>query len=342
VFRPDLIAGHTWSPDDVTLHLAPARPRLVGRAEKEALIASGTSYGFLLEREEVPSAVQEQAYAESLARSGERLGTQFASLAAHLAAPGQPVTLLSLPRAGLPVGAALLRLLRRAGIDAEHHALSVIRGVGLDLAALDEVLLSRDVHSLVFVDGWTGKGSIKATLQASLASHPAQGTPLLVLSDPANVAELAATRGDQFLPHAALNATVSGLLSRTFLVPGQSQHAAVAWTHLAHLDRTGAYLDALEAAALAAHPIPLAPRLDFDPLPEALRLAAPYSGGDPHKIKPSVGEATRVFLRRLPKALLVRDPTDPEVAHLLALAAGAGVPVHIVPALPYRALAVAR
>ena len=336
-----MINGHTWFPEDVTLHLAPARPRLVSRAEKEALIASGTSYGFLLERENKPSAVQEEAYANSLARSIERLGLQLASLAAHLETIGQPVTLLSLPRAGLPVGAALQRLLRRAGTDAEHHSLSVIRGVGLDLGALDEVLLSRDVRSLVFVDGWTGKGSIKATLRASLSGHPAQHTPLLVLSDPANVAELAATREDVFLPHAALNATVSGLLSRTFVVPGQSEHAAVAWTHLAHLDRTGAYLNALEAAALASRPIPLAPRLPFDPLTQALRLAAPYSGGDPHKIKPSVGEATRVFLRRLPRALLVRDPADPEVAHLLELAAGAGVPVHIVPALPYRALAVA-
>ncbi|WP_293913745.1 cysteine protease StiP domain-containing protein [Deinococcus sp.] len=337
-----VIEGHTWRPEDVTLHLAPARPRLVGRAEKEALIASGTSYGFLLERESEPSDVQEQAYADSLARSGERLGIQLASLAAHLAASGQPVTLLSLPRGGLPVGAVLLRLLRRAGTDTEHHAISVIRGVGLDLGALDTVLASRLVASLVFVDGWTGKGSVRATLRSSLSGHPAQGTPLLVLSDPANVAELAATREDQLLPHAALNATVSGLLSRTFLVPGQTAHAALAWTHLAHLDRTPAYLDALEAAALAARPGPLAPRLSFGPLPEALRLAAPYSGHDPHKIKPSVGEATRVFLRRIPSALLVRDASDPEVAHLLALAAGEHVPVHVVPALPYRALAVAR
>ena len=336
-----VIDGHTWRPEDVTLHLAPAQPRLVSRAEKEALISSGTSYGFLLEREGEPSAVQEQAYTDSLARSNERLGIQFASLAAHLAGAGQPVTLLSLPRGGLPVGAVLLRLLRRAGVDAEHHALSVIRGVGLDTGALETVLTSRPASSLVFVDGWTGKGSIRATLRASLSDHPAQGTPLLVLSDPANVAELAATREDLLLPHAAFNATVSGLLSRTFLVPGQAQHAAVAWTHLAHLDRTGAYLDALEAASLAARPIPLAPRLSFDPLPETLRLAAPYSGGDPHKIKPSVGEATRVLLRRLPKALLVRDLTDPEVAHLLQLAAGANIPVHSVPTLPYRALAVA-
>lgn len=340
--------GHSWHPADVTLHLVHESPRLVSRAEKEALIADGVSYGELLEREAAPNAVQERAYADALARTGERLGAQLASLAAHLSCSGLahaagPVTLVSLPRAGLPVGAVLGRVLRAWGVDAEHHSVSIVRGVGLDRAALDAVVARRGVRGLVFVDGWTGKGSIQATLRGALRGHPAAGAPLAVVSDPARAATLAATFEDDLLPHAALNATVSGLLSRTFLASG-GRHGAVTWGHLAGLDRTNAYLDALTASALAATPAPLPARpAGPDPAMRALELARlPGQPFDPHKVKPSVGEATRVFLRRHPARLLVRDAGDPEVAHLLALAAAGGVSAEVCPALPYRAVAVAR
>lgn len=335
--------GHSWHPQDVTLHLVHEPPRLVDRAEKEALIADGVSYGELLEREAAPNAVQERAYADALARSGARLGGQLASLAAHLARSGGPVTLVSLPRAGLPVGAVLGRVLRAWGVDAEHHSVSIVRGVGIDRAALDAVVARRGVRGLVFVDGWTGKGSIQATLQSALQGHPAAGAPLAVVSDPAHAATLAATHEDELLPHAALNATVSGLLSRTFLASG-GRHGAVTWGHLAAQDHTNAYLGALTALALAAPPAPLPTRpVGPDPATLALELARlPGQPFDPHKVKPSVGEATRVFLRRQPARLLVRDAGDPEVAHLLALAAAGGVPAEVCPALPYRAVAVAR
>lgn len=335
--------GHTWRPEDVTLHLVHEPPRLVSRAEKEALIADGVSYGELLEREGAPHAVQQQAYADALARTGERLGGQLASLAAHLARMGGPVTLVSLPRAGLPVGAVLGRVLRAWGVDAEHHSVSIVRDVGVDRAALDAVVARRGGGGLVFVDGWTGKGSIRATLQGALRGHPAAWAPLAVVSDPARAATLAATFEDDLLPHAALNATVSGLLSRTFLASG-GRHGAVTWEHLAGLDVTNAYLEALTALALAATPAPLPPRpTGPDPVARALELARGTGPApDPHKVKPSVGEATRVFLRRHPARLLVRDRVDPEVAHLLALAEAGGVPVEVMPALPYRVVAVAR
>jgi hypothetical protein len=48
---------------------------------------------------------------------------------------------------------------------------------------------------------------------------------------------------------------------------------------------------------------------------------------DHHRIKPGVGETTRVLLRRLPWRVLVNPGRERELGHLLQLAAERGVPV---------------
>jgi len=63
---------------------------------------------------------------------------------------------------------------------------------------------------------------------------------------------------------------------------------------------------------------------------------------DPNRVKPGLGEATRVLLRRIPDLLLVRDPREPSTRHLLLLARELRVPVEHAPELPYRAAALIR
>jgi hypothetical protein len=64
---------------------------------------------------------------------------------------------------------------------------------------------------------------------------------------------------------------------------------------------------------------------------------------DRNRIKPGVAEATRAVLRRVPDRLLLRDPSDPDVAHLVHLARERGVPIDPLPAgNGYRAVAVIR
>ena len=59
---------------------------------------------------------------------------------------------------------------------------------------------------------------------------------------------------------------------------------------------------------------------------------------DLNLIKPGLGEATRVLLRRVPRLVILRDPNAPAVAHLRVLAAEKSVPVKIQPDLPYQAV----
>lgn len=335
---------HTLPPDDVTVHLQAAPVRLVSVAEKEALLRAGVSYGELLTPEAAPQPAQQEAYAAALTRNGERLGRLLAALTATvLREYGRPV-MVSLARGGTPVGCAMRRLARRWGVDLPHHTLSIIRGVGIDRAALEQIRAAHPDGQLIFVDGWTGKGSILGTLRHSLPTHIA---PILaVLSDPAGVATHAATFDDLLLPHAALNATVCGLLSRTFLPQAGGLHGARIETELREWDITADYLAALGSLSAPFGPetLPDAGYIDAGHRPErpfeaVLKYAAALGVGNPHHVKPSVGEATRVFLRRQPQRLILRDSSHPDTLHLQLMAHQRSVPVTIWPELPYLAAA---
>lgn len=332
--------GHTFDPADVTVQLRAAHPQLVSVGEKEALLRRGVSYGSLLTPEGRPSAVQRAAYRDALTRNGPRVAALIAALTAQLLAQVPRPVLVSLARAGTPVGCAMTRFARRRGHQLPHHTLSIIRGSGIDREALRRVQRAQPGATLVFVDGWTGKGSIARTLAASL---PAGVPPLLaVLSDPAGVADFAATHDDLLLPHAALNATVSGLLSRTFVdaaaLNGQL-HGVRTEDHLRADDVTGEYLAALDALDPGDVSPPEPGPRPVRPHEAVLALAAGLGVHDPHLVKPGVGEATRVFLRRQPAGLLLRDAAHPDTRHLHDLAQASGIPVTVHPDLPYLAAA---
>ncbi|THF70267.1 hypothetical protein E7T06_08125 [Deinococcus sp. Arct2-2] len=337
--HPAHALAHTLPTADVQVHLRPAEPHLVSVQEKESLLRAGVSYGTLLTPEQVPSNVQLAAYHAALTRNGERVGALLASLTAEIWATYPQPILVSLARAGTPVGCAMRRLARRWGLELPHHTLSIIRGSGIDLAALDTVRGLHPHRQLVFVDGWTGKGSIFGALKDSLPADVP--TRLAVLSDPAGVALHAATHDDVLLPHAALNASVCGLLSRTFVAPEGGLHAARIEEQLRGYDQTAEYLDALDALSAPFMPdfrLPLGPRPQ-QPQDVVTALAATLGVTDPHLVKPSVGEATRVFLRREPAHLMLREAGHPDTLHLEHLAQAARVPVSVHPTLPYLAAA---
>ena len=59
---------------------------------------------------------------------------------------------------------------------------------------------------------------------------------------------------------------------------------------------------------------------------------------DVNLIKPGIGEATRVLLRRVPRLLMLRDLNAPDVAHLNVLAREKSVPLIVDTNLPYQAV----
>ncbi|GGJ80669.1 cysteine protease StiP domain-containing protein [Deinococcus aquiradiocola] len=339
--HPPATVRSSYAQGDLRLLIAAGEAPTVTLAEKESRIAAGESYGHFLTPEAPPSDLQTATYRDALQRNGPHVAAALLGLAAQLQAraAGGSVTLVSLARAGFPAGVLLHRLLSRSGVDSAHYGLSIVRGVGLDLHALALLLRERDAGSVVFVDGWTGKGSILETLRGSLAGHVVRPT-LAALYDPAGVATLAGSFEDRLLPHAALNATVSGLVSRTFLTRDAAARGLHAAEHLHALhahDVSAAYVNALDTLTRSAHALPVPQDRPHDPASAALAIAAQYGCRDPHLAKPGIGEATRVFLRRRPAALVVRASTQ-DTHHLEVMARDAGLPVHLHPDLPYAAM----
>lgn len=328
----------TFAPGDVMTLLQAGEVELVSVQRKEALLSQGRSYGTLLTPEGPPTALQQQTYAEALARSGAHIGVLLARLSHTLLSSYPHAVYVSLARAGTPVGCVLRRLALLAGREVPHYTLSIIRGEGIDREALRRIRWAHPQATLVFIDGWSGKGAIAQTLQDSI-DFTGSWT-LALLSDPAGLAEHAATFEDLLLPHAALNATVSGLLSRTFTQgPGQL-HAARLEAALEPYDVSRVYVDMLTDLAVGAEkePVVTASR-PLAPVQSVLELAQSLGAHDPNLVKPSVGEATRVFLRRTPAHLMLRDAHHPDTAHLRTMARVQNVPISVHPALPYLAAA---
>jgi hypothetical protein len=327
---------------------------------KEALIQSGRRhYSEMLSPERAPSARYLSLFDEACRMNGERMARDCLRLASLVAARrGGEVTLVSLARGGTPVGVVLKRLLEKVfGRVATHYSVSIVRDRGIDTNALRHIVAQGHApESIVFVDGWTGKGVIARELASSIARFNAEhglklDPGLSVLSDLAGAAALAASCEDYLIPSSILNATVSGLISRSVLNeairPGDF-HGCVLYEEFAAQDRSRSFADLVEGLALeqARAGIPMeaadtraAAARSQAYIAQALRR---YGIDDVNLVKPGIGEATRVLLRRVPRLLLLRDAHAPATAHLRLLAEEKHVPVEIDPALPYQAVSLIR
>jgi len=349
----------SYRPDDVTFLLRPlAQQDFTGVADKEALIQSGRRhYSQMLSPEAAPSERYMRLFDAACSANNARMARDCLRLAALIAArPQGQLTIVSLARAGTPVGVVVTRLLREAfGRNAVHYSVSIVRDRGIDAAALRHILARGHApESIVFVDGWTGKGVIARELAASIEvfnrRHGAAiDAGLHVLSDLAGAAACAASCDDYLIPSSILNATVSGLVSRTVMDAAMGEddfHGCVVYTQFAGIDRSQSFADELSALALADAHSPAAP---IDAAAARARsqayLAAAmdrYGVADVNLVKPGIGEATRVLLRRVPRLVVLRDRDAPDVAHLATLAEEKQVPVDVDPTLPYLAVSLIR
>ncbi|GAA1994981.1 hypothetical protein J2S58_003100 [Nakamurella flavida] len=332
-------------------------------AVREAAIQAGTAhYAESLPVEYQPDAAYRALFDAVLIETAPRLAEAVGIVTELvLAERGPDIVLASLARAGTPIGILMRRWARaRHGIELPHYALSIVRGRGIDRVALAHLAEHHDPASVVFVDGWTGKGAIAKELTAALQEVARDGGPvfsdkLAVLADPGHSVRTFGTRDDFLIASACLNSTVSGLVSRTvlnprILRPGQ-YHGAKFYAELADGDVSNRFLDTVGAAFVGvadrvAQAWPQVRDGDREVTFAGWRavegIARRYGIDSVNFVKPGVGEATRVLLRRVPERILVRDPDHPDLAHLAVLAAGRGVPLETVPDLPYTCVGLVR
>lgn len=342
----------SYRPEDVTILLKDITGQIapLPTAERERLIQSGRHYSEMLPLEYEPSEKYLQAYFDALARYAAITAQATAALAEQIyAEKGADAVLVSLARAGTPIGILLKHYIKkRFGADVAHYTISIIRGRGIDKNAMAYILARHAPETLQFVDGWTGKGAIRRELMQDMAEFQGVSAGLAVLSDPAYVAEKCGTHADFLIASSCLNATVSGLMSRTVLrtdiIGAHDFHGAAFYEELRSKDMTYDFIDAVEAYfPAAASPPPKETGAHTTGLAEARRIAADFGITDINLVKPGIGEATRVLLRRLPWKLLVHSKTDDaRLGHLYQLAKEKGVEIMAYPLTNYLACGLIR
>ena len=310
-------------------------------AEKERLIQTGQKhYSEMLSTEPIPSNVHQALYQQAIDTYGLRMARDIQSLALALKplqVRGQ-LTLVSFVRAGVPVAILLTRALRALGVKVQHYGISIIRDKGLDALALTAIIEQHGADSIIFVDGWTGKGAISRQLTASLADdNRFSGQPRLVtLADPCGYAWLSASAEDWLIPSGILGATVTGLVSRS-LYNADDWHSCNSCTHLQEYDVSQSFIETIDQLrqtissdniiASQVWTVEQQQRLQQQSLDVIRHFSHRYAIQNINHIKVGIAEATRAVMRRVPEYVFVRELSDPDVALLVHLAQQAGINV---------------
>lgn len=317
---------------------------------EEAIQRGGAHYAESLPVEYQPSEDYRALFHSALRTSASRIARAVGTVTETVLAERSPrPVLVSLARAGTPVGVLMRRWARHAhGLELPHYAISIVRGRGIDTVALRWLAAHHDPADVVFVDGWTGKGAITRELAQALADFPGFDPRIAVLADPGGCVETYGTRDDFLIPSACLNSTVSGLISRTVLrddlVGPDDFHGAKFYRELVSADLSRAFLDAVsdrfdEVAPDVAEAVKELAAADRAPTWEGWaaveRISEEYGIHDVNLVKPGVGETTRVLLRRVPWKILARRGAGTDLDHVRLLAEQRGVPVEEVDELPY-------
>lgn len=323
-----------------------ALPPLAAK-EREKLIQSGVHYSELLPEEYEPSPTYFREYENGLKVWAKANAEAVQTVAEAIwAEKGKNAVLVSLARAGTPVGVLIKRYIRRKyGVSLPHYSISIIVGRGIDRRALEYIFARHSADGIQFIDGWTGKGMITKTLRSALEQLPPDEyginreqfermCEIAVLADPAGLCRLCGTHDDLFIPCACLNSVVSGLFSRTVLKNGIIQpdefHGAVYFRELAGSDRTYQFIEAIERE-MTYDSRSLPEMKNGSGLAETERIAAAFGVTDIKLVKPGIGETTRVLLRRIPEIILLKDINSPLTRHIVELAREKGVDVREYP-----------
>lgn len=324
--------------------------------EREQLIQAGKHYSEMLPVEYVPTQKYMEIYREALEKYAEPTALAVGALADKIIrTKGKEVVLVSLARAGIPIGILVKRYIRlKYHLDVPHFSISIIKGRGIDDNAMRYLLERYQPQQLLFVDGWIGKGAILEELRKDIEAYKDVSPDIAVVADPANVTELCGTHDDILIPSSCLNCTVSGLVSRTFLRgdiigPGDF-HGAVYYGELADSDLSYEFIDAIERRFVIedqncqVQDQPEEKTVSGYGIDEVKELAEVFDVSDINLIKPGIGETTRVLLRRVPWKVLIDEKyrDNQELGHIIRLAEEKNVPVESYPLRHYKCCGIIR
>lgn len=303
--------------------------------EREKAIQSGTHYCEMLPLEKAPSSQYMLIYKELLDKFAKVNADAVARLSRKIIETrGKDIVLVSLARAGSSIGVLIKHYMRDfLDLDVDHYTISIIRGRGIDKNAMNFLVNKYGAENIVFVDGWTGKGAIRNQLDEAVKDFEGVSSELAVIADPAGVTDLYGTREDILIPSSCLNSTVSGLMSRTILrddlIGKDDYHGYVYFEEFEKYDLTYDFIESIEKEFSENVSEEETVEHTTIGLDEAMVIADDYGISDINFVKPSIGETTRVLLRRVPWKILINeaDRDSEYVKHIICLADEKNVPI---------------
>lgn len=345
----------SYPKDLVTILMQDVRGKvpILDTAEREKLNQSGVHYSEMLPLEYVPTQKYMDIYEASLAELSFETANAVAALSDKIIKRhGRDVVIVSFARAGTPIGILVKKyIMHKYGYNIPHYSISIIRGKGIDYKAMQIIADKHPVKDIQFLDGWVGKGAINKVLEESCKELALRDprfneldTEMAVLSDPASVTEMYGTRQDFLIPSACLNATVSGLISRSVKMPNMTDdelHGAVYYEEQEAADKSMEFIQEVESFFDQVQDNYFNPSEEesdpnFKGIDEVRKIDKIFGVGDINKVKPGVGETTRVLLRRVPYKVLVRKDANPKyLKHILRLCEEKNIPVEYFPFRKY-------
>jgi hypothetical protein len=351
------VTSGSYSPDDVTFLIKLLDVQELSAEEKERALQSGEKhYSEIIAQEYSPTEEYMDLFHRLVKQNGQNMADALVTLASHMN-DNRPdeITIISLMRAGTPVGVLLKRILEtRFGREVKHYSISIVRDRGIDTNALDYILKNenRKPSECLFVDGWTAKGVITRELkhyvnEYNISRNTDLSDTLYVLSDIGGTADVTASFDDYAIPSGVLNSTVSGLLSRSIWnddIGLDDFHGAKYYSELEADDYSQKFIDDIMALCVDNDIKPAQDDKDAANIYHQSMMTyvsetmARFNETDINMIKPGIAEATRVMLRRIPRVLIVRDVNDVDTKHVVQLAKDKGVPIEIDAAMPIKAV----
>jgi hypothetical protein len=329
----------TYEKEDVVFLLKDISNLMIeeDNTEREMKIQNGGHYSQMLPIEKNVSKEYLDLYKEQLENNKEKLAYAIGVMSEKIIRKnGEDVVLVSLARAGTPIGVLAKRYLKnRYDLKLNHYTISIIRDKGIDINAIRYIIDKHPYSKIQFVDGWTGKGTICRELDKACEDMKKIlgvdiDSTLAVLADPAGYASIYGVREDFLIPSACLNSTVSGLISRTVLrhdlIGKDDFHGAKFYKELIDKDESINYIQTIESCFKNQYEKIDKSLIKLDYCvskigdADVLKIKQSYDIKDKNFIKPGVGETTRVLLRRIPDKILVKDLNDKSIEHIFILA----------------------
>ncbi|MFN8672620.1 MAG: cysteine protease StiP family protein [Candidatus Sericytochromatia bacterium] len=347
---------------DVEFLLEKVEVQELSLEEKEYLIQSGKKhYSEIISTEYEPSKEYLAIFYQAVENNSLKFAKDIFTLAKKISLE-KDFVLVSLARAGIPVGVLLKRVLEIFfNINTKHYGVSIIRDKGLDTTAIKYILESNPNKKLIFIDGWTGKGIISKELAKSINDFNKKyktniSSDLYVVSDISGKAYFSASYEDYLIPSAVLNSTISGLISRTILnTEKNSFHACKYYEHLKEKDLSLWFIDKIINEIkkyVLSENIDIMSDLqiiqknikkeDLVKISETFiaKIMQDLKISNINYIKPGIGETTRVLLRRIPEVIFIKDVNSLETKHLVLLSKEKSVKIIEEKEMPYKAVGI--